>query len=889
VNPALFRWCRAAALAARAIVPADHRQDWRQEWEAELQWYEREAALARRDGTPQRGTADLLRRTAGAWRHALTLRRHAWSIDMVQDIRYACRALRLRPAYSLVALATLTLAIGATTAIFSIVYGVLLRPLPFRDSDRLVQLWETNPPRGWTEATIAPANLLDWRARNRVFEAMAFYVGSDSRGASLNDYVYTGAADADRLQAVRVSTNFFDVLGVPPMLGRGFHPSESEPGQSAVIVLSEGAWRQRFAGASDVVGRSVALDGTPHTVVGVMPASFRFGWERPDFWIPMGMTDAEMSRVRVPHWLRVVARLKPGVTIEQAREDLTRIAAELEREHPQTNAQMGAGLGPLDDWFVGNVRGSLLVFLGAVGFVLLIACANVAGLMVARATERARELSIRTALGASRLRLMRQLLAESALLAGAGATLGTLAAWWVLGGLVTAIPPEVPRLDEVRIDLTVLAFVAAVACGTVLLFGITPALQAARTAAAPALKAGARNTSAGGRHLRRLIVVAEVALAVALLAGAGVLLRSFDRLQSVETGIDPQGVITAEVTLPDADYDTPERAVAFWEAFAEQLRAIPGVIAAGGSSRIALQGYDWTGDLSIEGRPEVWGRGLRHKQIVPGYFQAMKLPLREGRSFLPTDDRDAPRVVIVNAALAREFFGSESPVGRRISFSRPDAARHTWRTVIGVVADEKQDGLNAAVQPEVYVSHRQSPQSRMTMVVRGSLPPDSLVADMRSALRTVDPGVPLFDVQTMEQIVAATTRRERFTTLILSGFAAMAIALAAVGIYGLVAYSVGRRTLEIGVRMALGAPRAAILRMVLREGLAQVSIGIVIGIGLALLTGRAIESLLFETGPSDPVTLGVVAALLVVVSLVASVLPARRAARVDPLTAMRSE
>jgi putative ABC transport system permease protein len=881
------RWCRRVVHAAGLLVPADRRAEWRREWDAELRWYDHD--LSQQGPRPQRGRFELFRRSAGAWRHAAALRREAWSIDMLQDVRYAFRSLILRPRYTAVALATLALAIGATTAIFSVVYGVLLRPLPYHEPDRLVQLWETNPLRNWTEATIAPANFLDWRERNRVFDDIAFYLGSDIRAASLSDYVLTGTGDAERLQALRVSTNFFDVLGVRPKLGRTFRPEESTPGQHAVIVLSERFWRHRFGADPGVVGREISLSGTSHVVVGVMAERFRFDWERPDFWVPLAYDSAQFRQMRVPHWLRAVARLKPGVTLEQAREDMNRIAAELEREYPASNAQMGVGLGPLTDWLVGNVRAALWIFLGAVGFVLLIACANVASLMLARATDRSREMAVRTAVGASRLRLVRQLLVESAVLAGAGAAIGTALAWWAIGALAASIPPEVPRLDEVRIDLAVLAFVAGVTGATVLLFGLAPALQASRVDAAPALKDGSRGSAAAGRRPRRAIVVAEIALAVTLVAVAGVMIRSFVRLQQVDAGIDPRGVLTAYLTLPSLKYDTPEKTIVFWEELTERLRVLPGVTSAGGSTRIALEGYNWTGDLAIEGKPEVWGRELRHKEVVPDYFGAIGLPLLEGRSFLSTDDQRAPRVVVINAALAREFFPGEDAVGRRISFQRPDAANHTWRTVIGVVADEKQDGLDEPVRPEVYVSHRQDPQDDMTIVVRAAVPPESLVPDVRRAVRSLDPQVPVYGVRTMEQVLADVTARERFTTVLLGSFAALALLLAAVGIYGVVAYAVSSRTPEIGLRMALGAQRRDVVRMVLGEGLRLVGTGLALGLGLAVLTGRAVASLLFETAPTDPLTLTVVALFLMLVALTATVLPARRASRIDPVTALRAE
>jgi putative ABC transport system permease protein len=873
--------CRGFLRLVAPLVPADRRDDWRREWDAELHWHARHATAS---------GLELARRTAGAAMHALWWRRQQWSLDMLaQDLRYALRTLAGRPGYTIVAALTLALGIGANAAIFSVVDGVLLKPLPYREPDRLVQLWETNPQRNWTEATIAPANLLDWRARNRVFTDLAFYIGSDTRAATLTDYTLTGGADAERVAGLRVSANFFQVLGVEPLAGRAFDAAESTPGRHRVLVISHGFWQRHFAGAADVVGRTLQLNGAAFTVVGVMPRDFRFGWERPDFWAPLAYDPATLRQTRVPHFLRAVARLAPGVTLAQAQQDLSRIAAELEREYPQSNTGMGVGVGPLVEWFVGNVRRALLIFLGAVGFVLLIACANVASLTLGRAAGRTRELAIRTALGANRLRLIRQLLTESLVVSALGAVLGLGLAWWAMQGLVALAPAELPRLDEVGIDRAVLAFLAAVTVATAVAFGLAPALRSSRSPAALALKEGGGGAVGGSRRLRRALVAIEIALAVALLAGAGVMLRSFARLTAVPPGIDPGHVLTARVAAPGAKYDTGDKVVAFFEQLVERVGAMPGIASAGASTRLALQGYDWTGDLSIEGRPEVWGRELRHKEIVPGYFEAVGLPIVEGRSFERADRQSAEPVVVVNQALTRRYFTAGSAIGLRISFRRPDAQNHVWRRIVGVVADEKQDGLGEAVEPEVYQPHWQNPQNEMALVVRSSLEPAAVVPELRRALRSVDPDVALFDIRPMADIIAMSLARERFTTLLLGCFALVALALAAVGTYGVLSSAVNSRTREIGVRIALGAARRDVMTMVLAEGLWLAGIGLGAGLVLALATGRVLQSLLYETTAADPIAFAGVAIFLGLVAVLASLVPAYRALRVDPVAALRAE
>jgi putative ABC transport system permease protein len=619
-----------------------------------------------------------------------------------------------------------------------------------------------------------------------------------------------------------------------------------------------------------------------------MPPGFAFPARDIQFWTPFIEMES-FPKQRRPHYLSPIARLKAGVTVEQARADLAGIAAQLEKEYPDTNTQMGTGLGPLHDWVVMDVRSALVIFIAAVGVVLLIACANVANLLLARAAGRSREFAVRTALGAGRLRLVRQLLTESFLLALLGGIIGVGVAEWSLSALVQLSPQDLPRLHEVVIDRWVLAFMALVTGATAFVFGLVPAWQSSRIDAA-SLKDGARSIAPGSRVTRRVLVVAQVGASVALVACAGLLVRSFDRLQRVPPGVDPENVITFRVDLPGLKYDTDEKCIDFFERLSERLRALPGVTAAGGTSVLPLEGPGWTGDLFIEGRPEVWGRDLRHKTIVPGYFAAIGLPLVRGRDLAASDTASAPAVVVVNETLARMYFENADPIGRRIAFVNPQRNPDVgWRAIVGVVRDEKQDGLGIPVAPEVYDSHRQSSESGLAMAVRATVPPETLVASVREQVRALEHTVALYDVRTLEEVVAKSMARERFTTWLVTVFAALALAIAAVGVYGVVAFSVSRRTQEIGVRVALGATRGSVVRLVMSEALGLVGIGVVVGLAGAVAGGRAISTLLYDTAPTDPVTYLVVVGLLGLTAIVAGLAPTRRALSVDPIEALRYE
>jgi putative ABC transport system permease protein len=873
---------RAMVRVATAAAPADVRADLRAEWQAEIDWWSAHPPPGTAAGRDRR----LIRRSLGIIVHVFWLRTQQWSVAMLaQDLRFALRVLAGTPSFALTAILTLALGIGANAAIFSVVYGVLLKPLPFREPDRLVQLWETNPLNNWTDATASPANLLDWKRRNQVFEDIAVYPGMDDKTPMYSNGTVTLLnAEPERLRAVLVSTNMFQVLGVSAAIGRAFDATDEKQSGGRVALLSHAAWSSQFRADPGIVGRDIAWNSRTYRVIGVMPAAFRFPAPDIDVYLPFVMVPA-MEQMRRPHYLRPVARLKPGVTLAAARADLQRVAAELEREYPDTNTRMSAGLGPLHDWVVGGVRRSLFVFLGAVSLVLLIACANLANLLLARASGRARELAIRSALGGARWRLIRQLLTESAVLAAAGGLLGLFFARWTLQALLALSPPGIPRLDDVALDGPALAFIAALATVTTLLFGAVPAWQGASIDPA-ALRDGVRTT--GGRlRTRRALVIAQVAASVALLIGAGLFLRSFARLQAVPPGFTADNVVTWKLTLPGAVYETDGKRVAYYEGLLTRLRGIPGVAAAGGSTVLGLEGQGWTGELFIDGRPEVHGRGLLHKDVTEGYFAAVGLPIVRGRDFAATDHATAPPVIVVNESFVRAYFRDDDPVGRRISFST--GRERVWETIVGVVRDEKQNTLAEPVKPEVYGTHRQKPTLRLALAVRGSVSPAALMPAVRAAVRQQDPGIAMYDVRTLGDVVMRSVARERFTAWVVGVFAALASAIAAIGVYGVVGGSVTRRTREIGLRVALGATRREIAALVFAETLAVVAVGLALGVLLAVAGGGMLRPLLFDVQPVDATTYAAVTGLIAAVAVLASCVPLRRALSVDPVTALRTE
>ncbi len=810
---------------------------------------------------------------------------------LLQDLKYAIRTLIKEPVFTAIAVLTLALGIGANAAIFSVVNAVLLRPLPYHEPDRLVQFWETNPLKNWTQANVAPANLFDWEKQNTSFEEIAAYMGSDTKEAGLAGFQLTSGDEPERIEGLYVTGNIFSVLGANALIGRPLLSEETWEGKHRVAVLSYGLWQRRYGADPNIVGQKIRLNGREREVVGVMAPDFYFPSKAVELWVPMGWNQNDISMVRRPHFLRAVARLKPNVTIEQARAEMTTIAAQLETQYPDTNTQMGVGVGPLKEWIVEDTRLALVVFLVAVGFVLAIACANVANLMLARAAARIKEIAIRSALGASRAQIIRQLLTESLLLSIIGGALGLVLALWCRDLLIGFSPGNIPRLDETSLDGRVLGFTVGITLLTTLLFGLVPALQASKPDLTTALKEAGQKGGGTfqGRRLRSALVVAEIALSLVLVISAGLMIRSFLKLQKVDPGFRADNLLTMRISLPGVRYPEDNNARTFFEQAQERIKNLPGVISVGATTTPALKGYRWTGDMTIEGRPpEDYAREIRHKEITNDYFRAIGIPLVSGRFFDQSDNDKGLQSVIVNEALARQYFSGEDPVGKRVKFGKPES-RNNWEVIVGVVGNEKQDGLGKDVKPEVYKSHLQDAQSEMTFILRTAVDPRSLVDAVRSEIRAMDKDLPPFDIKTMNDLLYESVARERFTMLLLAIFAGLALALAGIGIYGVINYSVARRTHEIGIRMALGADSKAVLRLVVGQGLRLAVAGVAIGLGAALALTRLMSSLLFGVSAIDPLTFAGVSLILITVAVVACSIPARRATKVDPMEALRYE
>jgi putative ABC transport system permease protein len=809
---------------------------------------------------------------------------------LLQDIRYGARMLVKHKGFTLVAVLTLALGIGANTAIFSVVNELLLRPMPYGDAGRIVMLWEVGP-EGRHQNTTSRANFRAWRAESTAFEGMAAF--SDQR---LN---LTGEGNPEELPAQLATPELFQVLGVEPILGRGMTEEDARPGAPRVAVLSYGLWQRRFGSDRQIVGKHIMLNGVPCTVIGVMPAGFqwhirgRSGTGRAaEIWTILDMpTDEASARGR---FLSVVARLKPGVTLEQAGAELKTIETRLGQDVPQYNRGYGAEVIPVREQLVGNVRPALWVLLGAVGFVLLIACANVANLLLARAAAREKEIALRAALGAGRLRLVRQLLTESLLLALLGSILGLVFASWGIPALVAISPRELVNLQGVGINLTVLAWTLTVSLVTGIIFGLAPSLAATRLNLNDALKEGgkgAEGQGSGSRRLRNILVVAEVALALVLLAGAGLLVRSFTRLQKIDTGFNTDNVLTMVLRLPAVKYKEDPQIVTFFRQATERIRALPGVRSVGTVNHLPLYGGlgSATG-FTIEGRPmpppgQEPSTNVRVSDSA--YFNVMGIPLLRGRNFTDAENNEVRHVVIISESMARQHFAGEDPLGKRIDVNMFD--KPTPTEIIGVVGDVRYDSLTDVAEPTVYFPHPELTYSFMTLVIRTSGDPSEMAPAVRREISALDPEQPVSDVRTMSQVMADTLSRARFNTLLLGLFAGLATLLAAVGIFGVMNYSVTQRTREIGLRMALGAQPGRVMRLVLRQGLTLTLIGIGLGLIGSLALTRLMSSLLFGVDATDPVTFTAMVLFLAVVSLIACYIPARRASRVDPMIALRYE
>ncbi len=799
---------------------------------------------------------------------------------LLQDIRYGLRMLLKDKGFTAVAIIALGLGIGANTAIFSLVNGVLLRPLPYPDADRIVYFEGQNSPEGITDSNISVPDFQDWTTQSQAFSHTAFFW---TGGAALAEQ----GGEPERVPRVGVTVRFFEVLGVQPMLGRSFLAEDDQPNTATVAILSEGLWKRRFGSDRNIVGRSITINTRPVTVVGVMPRGFEFP-ENTQIWTPSAINPAEEPRDNRAY--SAIGRLKAGVELEQAQSQISAINAHSARAFPETNKGWDAHLARLHERLVRSVRPSLLLLLGAVGCVLLIACANVANLLLARASARQKEIAIRTAMGASRGRVLRQMLTESVLLSTIGGAVGLLLSFWLIELLVSISPPNSPRFGEAGLDLRVLAFTLAISAFTGLIFGLAPALHASKLDVSGSLKEGGR-TGEGHRRTsaRSLLLIGEVAMSLILLVGAGLLVKSFLRLQEVKPGFNPERVLIASLSLPGAKYKEEQQRIDFYRQLTERLKALPGVEAAGAGVNLPLGASDYgIGRAFVpEGRPLIADEAVNASwsTITPAYFEALQVPLLAGRAFDERDDRNGPKVVIVNRAVARKHFGSETAaIGRQLTIWRDEKFS---REVVGVVGETKPGALEEESGAQIYTPHAQDGSwGFMTLVIRTVADPAAMTTTLRREVLALDKDLPIFNVKTMEDVVAASIGSRRASMLLFSVFAGAALLLAAVGIYGVMAYSVTQRTQEIGIRMALGAQKGDVLRMVISQGMTLALIGVGVGLAGAFGLTRVLANLLFGVNATDPITFAGISLLLAVVALLACYLPARRAAKLDPMNAL---
>ena len=798
----------------------------------------------------------------------------------LRDIRYGCRSLLKRPGFTAIALIALALGIGANTAIFSLVNAVLLRPLPFAEPDRLVWMWG-NIRNGGNRASVAPLDFLDFRQQNTTFEQFA---ASFSVPRPLN---LTGNGEPERLTGAGVTGNYFQALGVQPALGRTFVLENEKSGSDQVTVLSYRLWQKRFGGDPNIVNKTVVLDGKSCEVLGVMPPDFSFP-NSAELWVPLNFDVSPGMKQRKAHFLRPIGKLKPGVTLAQAQADMDAVARRLEAQYPDTNTGWGLRLVSLREQLVGNTRPMLFILFGAVGFVLLIACANVANLLLVRAAGRQKEIALRTALGAGRWRIVRQMITESVLLALVGGALGTLLAIWGVELLVRLSEGSIPPTAQVRIDATVLGFTLLISVVTGVLFGLAPALRTMRLNLSESLKEGGRGAAEGGQRnrTRSALVVLESAIAVVLLIGAGLLIRSLIRLQNVSPGFDAQNVLTMRLDLPRQKYDTPDKSVNFFSQLESRLGALPGVESVGFVSELPLSGQPNDMPYTVEGRPAVspdQSFDDDFRRVNRQYFSALRIPLLRGRNFTEQEVRQTAKVLIISERLASQVFPNEEPLGKRLVMSFGNQAYE----IIGIVGDIRHRALESDPAPAMYWPTYETGGTNVVIRTQGD--PSSLAAAVRNEVKAIDPDQPVAELRTMDDWLKTAVATPRYRTMLIALFALVALVLAATGIYGVMSYSVAQRTHEIGVRMALGARRFDVLALVVRQGMALVVAGIVLGLLGAVALTRVMSTLLFGVTARDPMTFAGVAALLMLVALVACYVPARRATKVDPLIALRYE
>lgn len=799
---------------------------------------------------------------------------------LLRDIRYGIRSLLKRPGFTAIALIALALGIGANTAIFSLVNAVLLRPLPFAEPDRLVWVFG-NIRNGGNRASVAPLDFLDFREQNTTFEQFA---ASFSVPLPVN---LTGTGEPERLTAAAVTGNYFQALGVTPVMGRTFQLENEQPAQNQVAVLSYALWQKRFGGDMAIVGKKVTLDSKTSEVIGVMPRDFSFP-QSAELWVPINFDAGPQMKQRKAHFMRPIGKLKPGVSLAEAQADTDAIARHLEEQYPATNTGWNLRLIPLREQLVGNIKPTLFILFGAVGFVLLIACANVANLLLVRAAARQREIALRTALGAGRFRIVRQMITESVLLALTGGALGTLLALWGVDLLVKLSAGSIPPTAQVRIDLTVLAFTLGISLITGVLFGLAPALRTLRLNLSELLKEGGRSDGDGTprNRTRSVLVVIESAVAVVLLIGAGLLIRSLVQLQNINPGFDAHNVLTMRVDLPREKYPNPEKAGNFFAQLEDRVQGLPGVETVGLITELPLSGQPNDVPFSIEGRPPASPdqlMGADFRRVNQQYLKALRIPLLSGRNFTEQEARESARVVIISDLLATEIFPNEDPLGKRLVMAFDEKAFE----IIGIAGDIRHRSMEADPLPAMYLPTIQTPW--MNLVIRTQSDPANLTAAVRKEVRAIDPDQPVAAVRTMEEWVDTSVAGPRYRTGLLALFALVALLLASTGIYGVMSYSVSQRTHEIGVRMALGARQMDVLKLVVRQGMTLVVVGVGLGLIGAFALTRLMSTLLFGVTAKDPVTFVVVAALLTLVAFVACYLPARRATKVDPLVALRYE
>jgi putative ABC transport system permease protein len=812
---------------------------------------------------------------------------------VIQDIRYAVRKLLRAPGFTFIAVATLALAIGATTAVFSIVNGVLLKPLPFRDPDAVVRVGSTG--KDGKLARMSVPDFVDYRDQTHSFVGMAQI--SDRNSANLS----VAGAEPVRLNSAAVGARFFDLLGVRMQLGRGFSPGEDATGAKHVAVLSDRLWRSTFSADRGVVGRSVSLNGEDYVVIGVAPASLTYP-SKPDLWVPFAfeswMTDPDN---RGAHFMSAIARLRPGVTLDAANRDISAVAGRLAKEYPRTNVNFGGGIQRLQESLVGDVRPVLLTMFGAVAFVLLIACANVANLLLVRAASRETEIAVRTALGAGRRRIMQQLVTESVLLAVLGAAIGAAIASWAVDAVVAFGPRGLPRIDDIVVDQRVLAFSAILAIVTGIAFGLVPALHASRGELGQMLKEGARGTSSrrSAQQTRSALVVAEMALALVLLVGAGLLIRSFSNLLRVNPGFHPESVVSFDVSLPSVKYPLDRDIRGFAQALRDRLSVLPGTKSVAVAFARPMEQQSMRVTFDIDGRPPAPLDNRLLADVRPAsanFFSTLGIPVLRGRALTPAEENfGPPPAVVVSQAFVKKYFPTENPIGQRITLgaSHDTAEKGTdvkaRGEIVGVVGDVRQRGLADDVYPAVYLGWGTFPINDIAFLVRSDADVGTISAAIREQVHAVDPAMPVYDVHTMTSVVSESVAQPKFYTTLLTAFGALALLLAGLGVYGVISYSVSQRTRELGIRIALGASRERVVRLVLGQGLALTVGGVALGLAGAFWLTRVLSALLFGVQPTDPITFATVAIVLLGIASMASYLPARRAARVDPVIAMRAE